>query len=598
MFHFRSIRWRIALPYLVLLLLTVAALTGYCVVQVRTLAADQLVEQLQAEAQLVAGDLALLPAGDEAGRTPFSAQALADRWAQAAGVRVTIIQADGVVLADSAADPGDMDNQNTRPEVAAALRGEIGQAVRRSRTTGVHTLYVAVAGPLGSGGAAGVVRLAAPFDRIGETATPLLGATITAALLAALLVVVLALLIAERTARPIRQLSQITEQVASGELGARLHTEMQDEVGALIRSFNRMQDTIQHQFEGLSQERERLAAVLNNMVDGVLILDAEGRTLLLNPAAARILQVPAGESLGLSFPQVARDHRLVEVWRQSRQRGEQYQETIQLGERSVQVIAAPFQDGVSEGCLVILQDLTRVRRLEKVRQDFISNLSHELRTPLASLRALVETLRDSALDDPPAAQRFLDRIETEVDALAQMVQELLELSRIESGRAPLHLEPTPVSEILLQPVERLQPQAERAGLALAVDLPGRLPLVLADAERLHQVMMNLIHNGIKFTPPGGLITVKAALDSAAHPQAVVVSVQDTGVGIPAGDLSRIFERFYKADRSRSGGGTGLGLAIAKHIVQAHGGRIWAESVEGKGSTFYFTLPVAEERNRQ
>jgi two-component system phosphate regulon sensor histidine kinase PhoR len=185
-------------------------------------------------------------------------------------------------------------------------------------------------------------------------------------------------------------------------------------------------------------------------------------------------------------------------------------------------------------------------------------------------------------------------METEVDALTQMVQELLELSRIESGRAPLHLVPVPVSGVVLPPVERLRPQAERAGLTLTVTLPPGLPSVLADAERVQQVVTNLVHNAVKFTPPGGQVTVSA---EGAEDE-VVIKVRDTGVGIPLDALPRIFERFYKADRARSGGGTGLGLAIARHIVQAHGGRIWVESVEGHGSTFYFSLLVAGEASPQ
>ena len=250
-----------------------------------------------------------------------------------------------------------------------------------------------------------------------------------------------------------------------------------------------------------------------------------------------------------------------------------------------------LEDTDAEGYLVILQDLTRVRRLETVRRDFISNISHELRTPLAGLKALVDTLRGGAIKDRPAAKRFLKRMDAEVDALTQMVEELLELSRIESGQAPLRLVPTPVAEIVIPPVDRLRPQAERAGLELTVLLPPELPQVLADAERARLVLTNLLHNAVKFTPPGGRIVTAAR----SQVESIVFSIQDTGVGIPAEDLPRIFERFYKADRARSGGGTGLGLAIAKHIVQGHGGRIWAESIEGQGSTLYFTLPVAVEQ---
>jgi two-component system phosphate regulon sensor histidine kinase PhoR len=241
---------------------------------------------------------------------------------------------------------------------------------------------------------------------------------------------------------------------------------------------------------------------------------------------------------------------------------------------------------------VLLQDLTTVRRLETVRRDFISNISHELRTPLASLHAVVETLQDGALDDPPAAQRFLRRAEEEVDALTNIVEELLELSRIESGQVPLKLKATAVFDLILPPLERLQTQAERGQLELIAQLTAQLPPVLADAERIQRVMTNLLYNAIKFTPAQGKIIVSAEVEK----DEMIISVKDTGIGIPDSDIDRIFERFYKLDRARTRGrgGTGLGLAICKHVVEAHNGRIWVKSREGKGSTFYFSLPLAEQ----
>jgi two-component system phosphate regulon sensor histidine kinase PhoR len=238
--------------------------------------------------------------------------------------------------------------------------------------------------------------------------------------------------------------------------------------------------------------------------------------------------------------------------------------------------------------IVVLQDLTEVRRVETVRREFVANVSHELRTPLASLKALVETLQDGALDDPSAAQRFLSQMDTEVDGLTQMVTELLELSRIESGQVTLKPEPADLRLLISTATERLHAQAQRAGIVLAAEVPEGLPKALVDSERIQHVLINLIHNAIKFTPPGGRVTVSAAVDE----KEMRIAVADTGVGIAAEDITRIFERFYKVDKSRSSGGTGLGLAIAKHIVQAHGGRICAESVEGKGATFTFTVPVA------
>ena len=236
-----------------------------------------------------------------------------------------------------------------------------------------------------------------------------------------------------------------------------------------------------------------------------------------------------------------------------------------------------------------------MRRLETVRQDFVSNISHELRTPLASLKALAETLDSGALQDPEAAPRFLKRMVTEVESLAQMAEELLELSAIESGKAEVQLTVRDPRELLDVGADRMRMQAERAGLALSVQTDQALPQVRVDPRRFDQVLANLIHNAIKFTPPGGKIVLSAEVvrddEAAAGSEAVQFSVTDTGQGISAEELPRIFERFYRTDRARRKGGTGLGLSIARHIVEAHGGRIWAESTEGRGSTFQFTVPA-------
>jgi two-component system phosphate regulon sensor histidine kinase PhoR len=291
--------------------------------------------------------------------------------------------------------------------------------------------------------------------------------------------------------------------------------------------------------------------------------------------------------MGRTVAEVLRQHQLVEAWQRSRASGEAQEESVELPARRQFLHLVVLPDPQTGGSLLLVQDLTRVRRLETVRRDFISNVSHELRTPLASLKALTETLRDGALADLQAAPRFLGRIETEVDALTQMAQELLELTRIESGQVPLELTEVDAAKLLHSAAERMRAQAERAGLTLTVEAAANLPKVRAEAARLEQVLVNLIHNALKFTGPGGSVTLSAESDG----QFVRFSVKDTGAGIPEDDLPRIFERFYKSDRARSSGGTGLGLSIARHIVEAHGGKIWAESVEGRGSTFFFTIPA-------
>lgn len=406
-------------------------------------------------------------------------------------------------------------------------------------------------------------------------------------------------LVARRMAEPLAGLTATARRIAMGEAAARVLPRRQDEVGELIRAFNAAIDAQQARLGILSDERRQFSTVLEHMADGVLITDHLGAVMLLNPAACRLLKTAVTEARGRPFAAVVRHHQLISLWQRCRAEGREQVEAIELSpELFVQVVVTPFQERGAAGYVVIIQDLTQVRRLQVMRRDFISNLSHELRTPLASLRAVVETLQEGALADPPAAERFLRQAENEVNTMTQMVDELTELSQIESGQVRLRLVPAEMASLVEVPLERLRPQAERAGVALVVDIPGDLPETLVDVERVQQVITNLLHNAIKFTPPGGSVRMSAAQREAGDDRAseVIIEVHDTGIGIPKDDLTRVFERFYKSDRARTRdkGGTGLGLSIARHLVEAHGGRIWAKSKVGKGSSFFFTLPVASD----
>lgn len=576
--HLVGLRWRIAGAYLGLILALLLGLELYGVWFVRSAYLEQLESQLLATARVAASDSAL--SGEPP--APGATQALAARLAEATSARITLVGVDGTPLGDSAEDPRNMENHAGRAEVAAALAGRVGRNVHRSATVGYEMLYVAV--PIvADGRIAGAARAAAPLSEVERAAGVLARDVATAGVVAATVAVVLAVLVARATTEPLRRLTAAVRLLEKGRLTGLPMIASGDEIGELSRAFAQMIRRLGESFDAVSAERSRLAAILNTMADGLVICSADGRVQLLNPAAERLLRVKAERAEGRPFIEVCRDYELAQLLARSGPGSC----LVELGHprRHVRAVGAtiPGQEGQR---LLLLQDVSELRRLEKTRRDFVANVSHELRTPLASIKVMVETLQDGALDDPVVARDFVGRVHAEVDAMAALVAELLELSRLESGQVALRLESVDLGPLLETTVERLQPLAQRAGLELRLERSGSLPTVRADPERVRLVLTNLVHNAIKFTPSGQVVVGATAAEGAA-----AVSVRDTGIGIAPDEAERIFERFYKTDRSRSGGGAGLGLAIAKHLVQAHGGRIWAQPASGGGSVLTFTLPA-------
>jgi two-component system phosphate regulon sensor histidine kinase PhoR len=337
----------------------------------------------------------------------------------------------------------------------------------------------------------------------------------------------------------------------------------------------------------LSREREKLAALLATIGAGIIILDSERQVTMINKTAADLFRITTDAAVRKPFINLVRDHEMDSIVQKCLETTEKQKGAVRSAgsKKYLDLTAAPL----SNGALILVQDMTNIRRLEKIRQDFIANISHELRTPIGSCKAIVETLQGDALNNKTVARDFLQRMHVETDKLAQMVNELGELSRIESGELVLNLEPVDIAVLLSRATARLKAQADIPQLDINLDIPDNLPHATGDADRIEQVLINLLQNSIKFTPKNGKITIS----SRVQDEMLLISVYDTGIGIPEDDLPHIFERFYKVDKARSGGGTGLGLAIAKHIVQAHGGEIWAESDEGKGSTFTFSLAAID-----
>jgi two-component system phosphate regulon sensor histidine kinase PhoR len=543
--------------------------------------AETLQAWLGSEARL-AGDLAR--DGFRA-RDPNVLDPLAHRLAASAGVRVTFIDPTGIVLGESDENRLTMDNHASRAEVAAALAGNDGSATRVSATVQRDLLYVAV--PVRDGGQiVGVARTALPVTTL-ESFASRLGSTIAlAGALATAVALAVVVLLSRAITGPIGALTRSAEEVAGGG-SARFGAEGPDETRRLGDALRTMSDRISGERRQAESERDRLAVLIDELGDAIIIAGADGYVERANRAASELFGAPLA---GRRLIDVVRDHEVIDAITSARPDRESVAHVERTEPpRFQRAVARRLADGE---LLLVVQDLTNLRRLQTVRRDFVANVSHELRTPLAALKAMAETLEAGAIDDPHAARDFVRRMRTEIDDLARLVEELLLIGRLESGRPVVS--PTVVSPatLLEGARERLGPLAERAHVKLVVDPPKRAPFVVADPERIGQVFANLVHNATKHTPAGGEIRLSAAPDG----KVVVFTVRDTGDGIAAGDVDRVFERFYKSDRSRADGGSGLGLSIAKHIVEAHGGVIRVASAgPGRGATFTFTLPAAQAR---
>ena len=576
----RRIRWRIALPYLILLIATVTVLTSMSVTYIRQQESLRCQQQLVNTVQFVTlqvGGIFSAQEGDEA---------LADLVTSSADtleIDITVLNLDGQVITSSLPPERLPANPLALPGVGTVLQGGTGTAQTQSMLGAAAQVFD------NSGQPVALVQIQVSLSTYQLDLDRLTWLAVASIVVSAAAVLLIIFFVHESTYKPAEALSIVAKQMSMGNFTNLDFPESPFELNELSEALKVMAVQLGAQIDALTSERGKLSAVLNQMTDGVMIVDADGRVQLLNPAAERIFQIKETAGMGRSIVEVVRYHQLVDLWRKAKG-GERESMTLEIGPQHLflQVLVIPLKTALPGNSMILFQDLTQLRRLETVRRDFISNVSHELRTPLASLKALAETLQEGALEDPPAARRFILRMETEIDNLTQLVNELLELSRIESGKVPLSFHRIKPCDLLRPAFERMSLQAERAGLELSLDCPDNLPAVFADPDRITQVLINLIHNAVKFTPPGGKITVSAYQD---HEQ-IVFFVRDTGVGIAKKDVDRIFERFYKADRARAGGGTGLGLSIARHMIESHGGSIWAESEEQVGSTFYFSMPVA------
>ncbi len=509
------------------------------------------------------------------------------------GVRITLVRPDGRVVGDSHEDPGNMDDHSTRPEIVQARTEPFGSARRHSHTVGYDMQYVALH-IQDAGQTLGFVRAALPVSHIERqlgltTRSVVLGTA--AGVLAALL---LGLLFARRITVPIAAMTRIARALSAGSYESRVLVTRADEIGVLGRTLNELGAEITRRIAALSEEDAQLRAMLASMIEGVVAVDDRDRVAFINQAARSLLEIGDPAPEGRNLWDLAPIRELEDLLTRARATGSHEPLEVDLfrggKERVFQVHASPFQGGGRGGFVLVLHDISELRRLERIRRDFVANVSHELKTPLTSIQGFVETLLSGALRDERHNVQFLQRIEANVKRLTSLVTDLLSLARIESGQLVVERGAVDWREVL-DGVLRLRESALAAkGLSLEVRGRERPLRVRGDKEAMTQVLDNLIDNAIQYTSAPGRITIQlAVLDNRG-----VLAVEDTGIGIPAADLGRIFERFYRVDRARSraAGGTGLGLSIVKNLVLRMEGEVEVESVEGRGSVFTVKLPLA------
>ncbi len=581
--------WRLYPSYLLVMLISLGAIAWHMSRSLERLYLERLDTSLRAQARLAMEPVAALLAQARLD----DLEALCRRMGQASGSRFTVIKPGGVVAADSYEDPTQMENHGQREEVLAALEGKPGAATRFSHTTRFGMRYVAL--PIGGaeGRVEGVLRVSMPLSEVAEALRSAYSRIALGGGVAALAAAVAGWVVSRRLTRPLRDMEQAARRFARGDMTRPAPAADTEELASLAEALNTMARQVDERIREIERRQAEMSAILGSMAEGVLAVDMDQRILSVNGAGAALLGVDAARVIGRPLAEAIRNADLQRVVEAALKSGAPAQAELTLfdtRERNIDAHGALLRDGQgrSLGAVVVLNDVTSLRRLEKVRKDFVANVSHELRTPVTAIKGFAETLLGGAAADEAARERFLKIIARQAERLMAIISDLLALSRVEQDAARLEAEmaPGPVKDVLAAAVELCQVAAAARRVRVKVACPDDLAARMNPAL-MEQAVVNLVDNAVKYSPPDSEVEVEAGREAGG----VVIRVKDHGCGIPPEHQPRIFERFYRVDKARSCemGGTGLGLAIVKHIMLAHGGGVSVESAPGQGSVFTLRL---------
>ena len=587
----KRIFWQLFPSYLLITFTALLAVGGYASNSLREFYYDRTAKDLKARAWLierqVVRKISLF--------NPSSLNSLSRDLGTKTNTRITIIALSGKVLGDSHEDPSRMDNHADRPEFRTALQGETGMALRFSNTLEEQMMYLAVP-IIREDKLSGVVRTSIPITFIEQALRTVEFKIGGVGLAVALLAAGISLMISRKISHPLEQMKHSAESIARGDWKEHLSVNSDSvEISSLSNALNQMALQLEDRIKTITSQSNESEAVFSSMVEGVLAVDAAENIIRLNKAAGKLLEIKPDNAEGRPIDEVVRNSHLREFIERTLSGIENVETDLTIGNQNeifLQAHGAVLKDiqEKSIGAVIVLNDVTRLRRLETIRKDFVANVSHELKTPITLIKGFVETLQQGALEKREEAERFLDIMSKQVERLNAIIEDLLSLSRLEqdSGKSPISMEKTKVLQILESAIRDCESKALEKNTSIQLNCSNELE-VFANSPLLNQAVLNLVDNALKYSEQEGGITVEAFVTETE----IVIEVQDWGCGIGSVHLPRLFERFYRIDqaRSRQLGGTGLGLAIVKHIAQEHGGSVSVKSTLGKGSRFSIHLPI-------
>jgi len=583
----KKIGWKLFITYIVIIAICVIFFGIFTITPLRDFYIENLSANLEANGLLINNFLQ----DDISQNNLSSIKSKTVTLAKKINQRISIVDITGNVLGDSEIDPILMENHADRPEIETALKGKTGQSIRYSNTLKIDMLYIAI--PITKDDQIiGVARLSTPLSQVKFKIQNIIQIIFFSSIIALFIASLISLFVSLRITKPLREMNKISQEIAKGNFHNKIMVKSQDEIGELSHALNEMSEALKTKIKEIYEDKAKIETVLSSVIEGIAAVDKNGKIILYNYAFENIIDFPREKAVNKYHWEIIRNNAINELIKNALKMKQTITREIHTffpQEKIFNASATPLGDKNNiMGIVFVLNDITEIKKLEKMRSEFVANVSHELRTPLTSIQGFIETLKDKKTDDPIKVKRFLNIIERQSNRLYLLIEDLLHLSKLESQEIQMNFQKVNLGELVDKIILEFKEKADKKKHKIHLNISSGLPPVYIDVDKIELVFSNLLDNAIHYTPERGEIIISAS----EKKDTVYVEITDNGIGISAEHLPRLFERFYRVnkDRSRKFGGTGLGLAIVKHIIIAHKGTMGVKSSPGQGSTFFFELP--------